>query len=66
MSYIVIVDMREINGSVNAITDDDGNIAQYQEVSGPIIIRDLHEAHPLNVFPWLIVNLDDLTDVDEI
>ena len=66
MSLIVLVDMRENNEQVVAISDEEGNIAQYDAVSGPFEIRNLHGDHPLNGFPWLIINLDDLSEVDEI
>ena len=53
--YIIIVDLRENNGGVLAITDENDNIAlfkNYEEAS------DVMSNHKLNVFPITFVDLD--------
>lgn len=55
MSIIIIVDMRESNGSVCGIMDDKGNLAQYETMEEA---QKVQEWHPLGAFTWAYLDLD--------
>ncbi len=54
MSYIIIVDMRESNGQIIAIHNDEMNLAQYDtEEEAAECIKN----HPLGVFPYEMLDM---------
>lgn len=56
MSCIVIVDMRSNSGQVLVITEEDGYACQVFETEEDA--EESMEHHPLNVFPFQVVELD--------
>lgn len=59
--YIVIVDMKENNGHACAmhIDEDKQWLETFIDIAG---IQHLKRQHPLGVFPWRVINLDDGTE----
>jgi len=56
MSCIILIDMRENNGSIVALEDENGNIAQYENYGQA---DDVASEHPLtDAFPVRIVDMD--------
>jgi hypothetical protein len=55
MTSIALVDLRENNGHVVAIVDDNENIVQFDNFDE---IEKLKGNHPLSGFPWLAVDID--------
>lgn len=56
MTVIVLVDMRENNGHIVALVDENDNIAQFDKFEDAV---DAIKEHPLSVFPILYVNMDE-------
>ncbi len=57
MSCIILIDMRENNGHIVALQDEDGNIAQYEDYGEA---DDAASKHWLtDSFPVRIVDMDD-------
>jgi hypothetical protein len=55
LKIIALVDLRENNGHVVAIVDDNENIVQFDNFDE---IEKLKGNHPLSGFPWLAVDID--------
>lgn len=60
--WILLVDMRENNGSVVMIQDENNQAAQYRSLD---IIREEMRGHILSNFPMIALNIDTL-EVEEI
>lgn len=60
MSYIVLVDMRENNGHVVAISDDteEGNIAQFKSM--PQVDSMMKDQPLCKTFSSIVIDLDNL------
>jgi len=54
MTYIIIVDMRENNGQILGIKDDDFNLVQYDTEEEA---EELMAKHPLKVFPYEVLDM---------
>jgi len=59
---IILVDLRMNNGHVLALLDEDGNIAQFDTLKSA---RDCRRNHPLNMYPWLFVDMDSCEVIDD-
>lgn len=60
--WIVLVDMRENNGSVVMIQDENDCAAQYESLDD---VREGMRNHILSDFPMVALNMDDL-EVEEV
>ena len=54
MSYIILVDMRESDGNIRAIKDENENITQYDTDEEA---EELMKSHSLNVFPYEVLDM---------
>ncbi len=55
---VVLIDLREVNGFIVPLKDDNGNVAKFNSDQE---VRDCMRKHSLHVFTWIVVNVDDLS-----
>jgi hypothetical protein len=55
MTSIVMIDMRENNGRIIPLLEEDDSISTFNNVGDILTIK---RRHILNVFPWHVIDLD--------
>jgi hypothetical protein len=59
------MDLRENNGQVEIMTDSADEGRSTWKADSMEQVKDVHSRHPLNVFPWVIVDMD-TWEIDEL
>lgn len=54
MKFVIIVDMSDFNDTIQAIVNEDGDLAQFSTFSDA---DEFMDTHPLNKFPYHVVTI---------
>ena len=60
--YMIAVDMRESNGKVVFVSNEDGDVALFETKQD---VFDIMSMHILNVFPYRAISVNELFDIME-